>query len=155
MQEYAPLGDPTDRAQTCYYDEESDVPVYIPFFQDQAEVKRQQAKQFIKYLKERQSKVCLPVTKRPDVESWGTDLQAIVIALELEKALHKHLQDLKSLASKNSETDLLEFLKKFLDKQKRNIKYLEYQHSYQKDLERLTAMEGSSEQLAAASGKEA
>lgn len=49
--------------QTCYYDEESDVPVYIPFFQDQAEVKRQQAKQFIKYLKERQSKVCLPVTK--------------------------------------------------------------------------------------------
>lgn len=44
--------------------------------------------------------------QRPDVGSWGTDLQAIVIALELEKGLHKHLQDLKSLASKNSETDV-------------------------------------------------
>ncbi|XP_025724916.1 ferritin heavy chain A-like [Callorhinus ursinus] len=138
---------------TCYYDEESDAPVYVPFFQDQAEVKRAHAKQFIKYLKERQSKICLPVTKRPDIEYWGTDLQAIVIALEMEKELHKHLQELKSLASKNSETDLLEFLKKFLVKQKRNIKYLEYQHSYQKELERLTAEEGTSEEPAEASGR--
>ncbi|XP_027973596.1 soma ferritin-like [Eumetopias jubatus] len=138
---------------TCYYDEESDAPVYVPLFQDQAEVKRAYAKQFIKYLKECQSKICLPVTKRPDIEYWGTDLQVIVIALEMEKELQKHLQELKSLASKNSETDLLKFLKKFLVKQKRNIKYLEYQHSYQKELERLAAEESTSEEPVEASGR--
>ncbi|XP_004417089.1 PREDICTED: ferritin heavy chain A-like [Odobenus rosmarus divergens] len=137
----------------CYYDEKSDAPVYVPFFQDQAEAKRAHAKQFIKYLKERQSKICLLVTKRPDTEYWGTDLKAIVIALEMEKELHKHLQELKSLASKNYETDLLEFLKKFLGKQKRNIKYLEYQHSYQKELERLAVEEGTSEEPTEASGR--
>ena len=78
------------------------------------------------------------MTKRPDVEYWGTDLQAIVIALEVEKKFYKHLQELKSLSSKNSESDFLEFMKKLLGKQKRNIRYLQYQHSYQEALERLT-----------------
>ena len=117
-------------------------------------MKKEHAKKFIKYLKERQSKICFLVTKRSDIEYWGTDRQAIVIALEVEKMLHKLLHDLKSLAFKNSETDLLEFLKKFLGKQKRNIKYLEYQHSCQKELERLTAKEGTSAQPVEASGKE-
>ena len=61
--------------------------------------------------------------------------------------LHKLLQDLQNLASQKNETDLLEFLKRFVGKQKRNIKYLEYQHSYQKELERLTSKEGISEQF--------
>ena len=116
----------------CYFDEEVTclcpvyAPVYVPFFQDQAEVKKGHARQFIRYLKERKSKVCLPVVKRLDKEYWGTNVQAIVMALELENGLHKLLQDLQTLPSQKNETDLLEFLKRFMGKQKRNIKYLEY-----------------------------
>ncbi|CAD7676307.1 unnamed protein product [Nyctereutes procyonoides] len=106
-----------------------DAPVYVPFFQDQAEVKKGHARQFIRYLKERKSKY------------WGTNVQAIVMALELQNGLHKLLQDL--------------ILKRFVGKQKRNIKYLEYQHSYQKELERLTSKEGISEQFGEASGRQA
>ncbi|CAD7674606.1 unnamed protein product [Nyctereutes procyonoides] len=108
---------------------------YVPFFQDQAEVKKGHARQFIRYLKERKSKVCLPVVKS---YSDGSGL---------ENGLHKLLQDLQNLASQKNETDLLEFLKRFVGKQKRNIKYLEYQHSYQKELERLTSKEGISNSL--------
>ncbi|CAD7670969.1 unnamed protein product [Nyctereutes procyonoides] len=92
-------------------------------------------------MKERKSKVCLPVVKRLDKEYWGTNVQAIVMALELQNELHKLLQDL--------------ILKRFVGKQKRNIKYLEYQHSYQKELERLTSKEGISEQFGGASGRQA
>ncbi|GAB5576375.1 ferritin heavy chain B-like [Prionailurus iriomotensis] len=50
---------------------------------------------------------------------------------------------------------LLNFLKKFLAKQKRNINYLEYQRSYQKELDRLTEKEVTPEKPGEASGKEA
>uniref|UniRef100_A0A8P0P4X7 Ferritin n=2 Tax=Canis lupus familiaris TaxID=9615 RepID=A0A8P0P4X7_CANLF len=128
-------------SMVCYFDEDPDAPVYVPFFQDEAEVKKGHARQFIRYLKERKSKVCLPVVKRLDKEYWGTNVQAIVMALELENELHKLLQDLQNLTSQKNETDLLEFLKRFVGKRKRNIKYLEYQHSYQKELERLSLLD--------------
>ncbi|CAD7687917.1 unnamed protein product [Nyctereutes procyonoides] len=97
-------------SMVCYFDEDPVAPVYVPFFQNQTEVKKEHTRQFIRYLKEH---------KR-------TNVQAIVMALELENGLHKLLQDLQNLASQKNETDLLEFLKRFMGKQKRNIKYLEY-----------------------------
>uniref|UniRef100_A0ABI7XFV4 Ferritin n=1 Tax=Felis catus TaxID=9685 RepID=A0ABI7XFV4_FELCA len=135
-----------------YYDEETEAPLYLPFFEDQIEVKKEHAKQFITYLREHRSKICLPVIKRPDIDNWGTGIQAIESALQLENTLNKLLQDLMNLASQNSETDLLNFLKKFLAKQKRNINYLEYQRSYQKELDRLTEKEVTPEKPGEASG---
>lgn len=53
-------------------------------------------------------------------------IQTLDFALELENKLTKLLQDLKILAAANSEIDLLHFM----DKQKRNIGYLEHQIIY-------------------------
>ncbi|XP_042810275.1 soma ferritin-like [Panthera leo] len=93
--------------QSYYYDEETEAPLYLPFFEDQIEVKKEHAKQFITYLREHRSKICLPVIKRPDIDNWGTGIQAIESALQLENTLNKLLQDLMNLASQNSETDFL------------------------------------------------
>ncbi|GAB5576374.1 ferritin heavy chain-like [Prionailurus iriomotensis] len=41
----------------------------------------------------------------PDIDNWGTGIQAIESALQLENTLNKLLQDLMNLASQNSETD--------------------------------------------------
>ncbi|XP_077631055.1 ferritin, heavy subunit-like [Crocuta crocuta] len=142
-------------SMSYYYDEETEAPLYLTFFEDQIEVKKEHAKQFITFLREHHSKICLPVIKRPDIENWGTGIQAIESALQLENTLSKLLQDLMSLASQNSEIDLLNFLKKFPDKQKRNINYLEYQRSYQKELDRLTEKEVTPESLGEPSGKQA
>ncbi|TKC39113.1 hypothetical protein EI555_003889 [Monodon monoceros] len=144
-------------SMACYYTEDTEVPSFHTFFQDQAEVKREHAKQFIKYLRKYKCKVCLPVIKRPDIDNWGTGKQAIESALQLEKALNTLLQELKTLASKNKETNLSRFMKKFLDEQTRNISYLEYQLNYQKDLEKVAQSEGQPEKAAEASetsGKE-
>jgi hypothetical protein len=49
--------------QACYYSEEEEMPLFVMFFEDQAEVKRFQARQFLKYLRKRQGKICLPDLK--------------------------------------------------------------------------------------------
>ncbi|KAK2491738.1 hypothetical protein MC885_013309 [Smutsia gigantea] len=94
-------------SMACYYnEEEAGVPHFAAFFEDQAEVKREYAKQFLRYLRRHQGKICLPVIKRPDIDNWGTSIQAIESALQLEITLNKLLQDLKSLASEKRETDV-------------------------------------------------
>ncbi|XP_037381560.1 ferritin, heavy subunit-like [Talpa occidentalis] len=134
-------------SMACYYNEETGLPPFAPFFEDQAEVKREHAKEFLRYLRTREAKICLPVIKRPDIDNWGTGIQAIESALELENKLEKLLEDLKTLASGKKETNLLRFLRKFLDKQKRNINYLNYQLQYQKEIEKSAQQEeGSSTQ---------
>ncbi|XP_036772446.2 ferritin heavy chain B-like [Manis pentadactyla] len=139
-------------SMACYYnEEEAGVPHFAAFFEDQAEVKREYAKQFLRYLRRHQGKICLPVIKRPDIDNWGTGIQAIESALQLENTLNKLLQDLKALASEKSETDLIHFIGKFLDKQKRNIGYLEYQLNYQKELEKQDQQEGQLQEPAEAS----
>ncbi|XP_069426766.1 soma ferritin-like [Ovis canadensis] len=136
----------------CYYIEDSEAPTFHTFFQDQADVKREHAKQFIKYLRKYKCTICLPVIKRPDLDNWGTGKQALLSAVQLENELNELLQDLKASASRNRETNLLRFMKKFLDEQTRNLSYLEYQLNYQMDLEKSTQSEGQPENVAGPSG---
>lgn len=68
----------------------------------------------ILHRKQEEIKLCLrwesdspvPLQQRPDIDNWGTGLQALESALELENTLNKLLQDLKTLASENHETDV-------------------------------------------------
>ncbi|EPY83849.1 ferritin, heavy polypeptide 1b [Camelus ferus] len=137
--------------KTCYYTEDKETPAFLTFFEDQAEVKREHAKQFIRYLKKYKCKVCLPVIKRLDIENWGTGKKAIESALQLENTLSSLLQDLKALASRKKQASLARFMKKFLDEQIRNISYLEYQLGYQEELEKMAKNEGQDEKAAVAS----
>ncbi|XP_036914718.1 soma ferritin-like [Sturnira hondurensis] len=144
-----------ERQQACYYNEDTGAPLFASFFEDQAEVKREHGKQFLKYLRKRGCKICLPVIKRPDIENWATGMKALESALELENELTRLLQDLKVSAYEKSEKELVRFLGKYLDKQKRNTSYLEHQIAYHKDLEEKQAQEEDPFQKPAeASGKD-
>ncbi|KAI4579261.1 hypothetical protein MJG53_001132 [Ovis ammon polii x Ovis aries] len=92
------------------------------------------------------------LSMRPDLDNWGTGKQALLSAVQLENELNELLQDLKASASRNRETNLLRFTKKFLDEQTRNLSYLEYQLNYQMDLEKSTQSEGQPENVAGPSG---
>ncbi|XP_032979925.1 soma ferritin-like [Rhinolophus ferrumequinum] len=138
--------------QACYYNVDTGAPLFAAFFEDQAEVKREHAKQFLRYLRRHEGKICLPVIQRPDLDNWGTGIQALESALELENKLTKLLQDLKTLASANSETDLLRFMGKYLDKQKRNIGYLEHQLLYHRKVEKQAQEEDTFKKPAEVSG---
>nr|KAF6477965.1 hypothetical protein HJG59_010857 [Molossus molossus] len=94
------------------------------------------------------------LSMRPDIDNWGTGIQALESALELENKLTNLLQNLKTMASANEETDLLHFMGKYLDKQKRNTNYLEQQLAYHKRLEQQAQEEDPFKKPAQVSGKE-
>ncbi|XP_036106632.1 ferritin, heavy subunit-like [Molossus molossus] len=142
-------------SMACYYNQDTGAPLFAAFFEDQAEVKREHAKQFLRYLRKRESKICLPVIKRPDIDNWGTGIQALECALELENKVTNLLQNLKTtMASANKEINLLHFMGKHLDKQKGNTNYLEQQLGYHKGLEKQAQEEDPFKKPAQVSGKE-
>lgn len=68
----------------CYYIEGPGEPSFAIFFANQAEVKGGNRKQFIGYLRECERKICLPVTKRPEIDNEENSIQVLESALELE-----------------------------------------------------------------------
>ncbi|XP_047421459.1 ferritin, heavy subunit-like [Sciurus carolinensis] len=143
-------------SMACYFVDEKGMPPFVMFFEEEAEIRRQQAKYFLRFLRKREAMICLPVIKRPDIDNWGGAIQALTSALQMENILNGILEDLNTLASETGETELRPFLTEFLDKQKRNIDYLECQISYQNKLEEGKQMESMSEMSAktSASGEE-
>ncbi|XP_012415183.1 ferritin, heavy subunit-like [Trichechus manatus latirostris] len=128
-------------SMACYYNEEMGIPPFAKFFREQADVKREHAKQLLRYLRKHEGIVCLPVIKRPDIDNRGSGIQALESALQLENMLSKALQNLKILVCEKSEINLSGFVREFLDKQMKNIEYLEYHLVYQKELEELVQQE--------------
>ncbi|XP_054433237.1 ferritin, heavy subunit-like [Pteronotus mesoamericanus] len=139
-------------SMACYYNEDTEAPLFAAFFEDQAEVKREHGKQFLRYLRRREGQICLPVIKRPDIDTWGTGIKALESALELENKLTQLLQDLKTVASDSSDKDLVRFMGKYLDKQRRNTSYLEHQLIYHRRLEKQAQQEEPFEKPAEVSG---
>nr|KAF6378135.1 hypothetical protein mMyoMyo1_005359 [Myotis myotis] len=115
--------------------DESVQPCFATFFEDQADMKRENGKEFLEYLGKRGNKICLPVFKRPEIENWGTGLRALECALDLEDRLTTLLLDLKTTASANKERDVLEFIGKYLKEQKRSTKNLQTKLKYCKEIE--------------------
>ncbi|XP_036302696.1 ferritin, heavy subunit-like [Pipistrellus kuhlii] len=112
------------------YPPDTEEPIFSGFFEDQAELKRDHGKQFLKYLIERENNICLPVIKRPDVDNWYTGVKAVEYALELENQLSQLLIDLKTTASADNDNHFLNFMGKYLEKQKKNSTYLQRQLAY-------------------------
>lgn len=92
--------------------------------------------------------------KRPDRENRESGLQALRSALQLEIMLSKVLQDLKTSASENNEAALSDCVGEFLDKQMKDIAFLEYHLGCWKESEELAQWEALFEKAAAASGEE-
>jgi ferritin len=137
----------------CHYNEETGMPPFALFFEEQAEVKREQPKQLLRYLRNREGMICLPVFKRPYTDVWGGAVQTLTFALKTENELTKMLEDLKTSASQTGEIPLLPIVEMILFKQKRNTDYLKSQLSCQKRLEEPMEQESLSEEPAAASSQ--
>ncbi|KAK1343836.1 hypothetical protein QTO34_014390 [Cnephaeus nilssonii] len=118
------------------YPPDSVEPIFSGFFEDQAELKREHGKQFLRYLIGRENTVRLPVIKRPEVDNWQTGVKAVEYALELENQLSQLLIDLKTTASADNDSHFLRFMEKYLDKQKRNTTYLQRQLAYYRNEEK-------------------
>jgi ferritin heavy chain len=111
----------------AFYFDRDDValPGFSHLFEHDSEEEREHAEKFMKYLNKRGGRIILQDVKRPDRDEWGNGLNALQIALDLEKKVNQSLLDLHALATTHNDPHLTDFLEgEFLDHQVDAIKEL-------------------------------
>jgi ferritin heavy chain len=79
----------------------------------------------MKFQNKRGGSVVLQDVQKPDKDSWGTGLEALETALDLEKKVNQSLLDLHLLAGGHNDANLCDFLEsEFLNEQVEAIKEL-------------------------------
>ncbi|XP_037067180.1 ferritin light chain 1-like [Peromyscus leucopus] len=93
------------------------------FFRELAEKKREAAERLLKMQNERGGRALFQDVQKPSQDEWGKSLEAMEVALVLEKSLNQALLDLHALASAHTDPHLCDFLENhFLDEEVKLIK---------------------------------
>ena len=90
--------------QSCYF-ERDDValPGFAKYFRKAAEEEKEHAEKFMKFQAQRGGRGVLNDIKKPAKDEWGTGLEAMQAALELERSVNQALLDLHKIANDNSD----------------------------------------------------
>jgi ferritin heavy chain len=110
----------------AFYFDRHDValPGFSKFFKHNSEEEREHAEKFMSYLNKRGGRVTYGDVKAPQTE-WGTGLDALNAALQLERDVNESLLNLHAVATANNDPHLSDFLEsEFLDEQVEAIKKL-------------------------------
>ena len=79
----------------------------------------------MKFQNKRGGSVVLKDVQRPDRDEWGTGLDALQTALDLEKKVNQSLLDLHGVAGSHNDANLCDFIEsEFLNEQVEAIKEL-------------------------------
>jgi ferritin heavy chain len=108
-----------------FYMDRDDValPGFSHLYKHNSDEEREHAEKFMKYLNKRGGRVVLKDVTRPANDEWGTGLNSLETALDLEKKVNQSLLDLHVIASKHDDAHLTDFLEgEFLDEQVDAIK---------------------------------
>ena len=111
----------------AYYFDRDDIalPGFSAFFSHNSEEEREHAEKLMKYLNKRGGRVTYSDIKRPEKDEWGTGLDALQAALDLEKKVNQSLLDIHALATEKNDPHLTDFLEgEYLDEQVEAIKEL-------------------------------
>jgi ferritin heavy chain len=104
----------------AFYFDRDDValPGFHKFFKHNSDEEREHAEKFMKYLNKRGGRVFYNDIQKPKNDTWGTGLEALQQALNLEKEVNQSLLDLHGLASSKTDPHFCDFLEsEFLDEQ--------------------------------------
>ncbi|CAN0269943.1 ferritin heavy chain B-like [Lethenteron reissneri] len=95
------------------------------FFKDLSHEEREHAEKLLAYQNKRGGRAVLQDIKKPERDEWGSGLEAMQLALQLEKTVNQALLDLHALASEKKDPQLCDFLEhEFLEEQVESIKQL-------------------------------
>jgi ferritin heavy chain len=98
---------------------------FAKFFAKLSEEEREHAQKLIKYQNMRGGRVVLNPIDKPSRDEWGSGLDGLVSALDLEKTVNQSLLDLHKTASKNNDPQMADFLEsEFLEEQVESLKKL-------------------------------
>ncbi|MCI3311106.1 ferritin [Escherichia coli] len=109
----------------AYYFDRDDVALhgFAKFFRKQSEEEREHAEKLMKFQNKRGGRIVLQDIKKPDRDEWGTGLDAMQVALTLEKSVNQALLDLHEVAANHKDAQMTDFLEgEFLQEQVNSIK---------------------------------
>ncbi|XP_061630625.1 ferritin, heavy polypeptide 1b [Phyllopteryx taeniolatus] len=111
----------------AYYFERDDkaLPHFAKFFSAQSKEEREHAEKLLNFQNKRGGKIFLQDIKKPDRDEWGSGLEALECALQLEKSVNRSLLELQEMAAQHSDPHLCDFIEThYLDEQVKSIKQL-------------------------------
>jgi len=98
---------------------------FAKYFMENSDEERKHATMLMKYQTTRGGRVVFQDINKPSASEWGTPLDAIEAALELEKTVNQSLLDIHGVAGKKNDPHLCDYLESnFLDEQVKAIKDL-------------------------------
>jgi len=95
------------------------------FFKKSSEDEREHAMKLMKYQNQRGGRVVLKDIQKPAKDEWGSGLEAMQAALELEKAVNQSLLDLHAIAARHIDPQMTDFIEEeYLKEQVESIKQI-------------------------------
>jgi len=94
------------------YFERDDVALkgFAKFFKKQSEEEREHAEKLMKYQNMRGGRIVLADIKKPERDEWGSGLEAMTAALQLEKNVNTALLEVHAIASKHNDPQMCDFI---------------------------------------------
>lgn len=111
----------------AWYFDRDDValPGFHKFFKKSSEEEREHAEKFMKFQNARGGRIVLQNIEKPERDEWGTGMEAMQMALALERNVNQVLIDLHKVAAKHDDNHMTDFLEgNFLEEQVESIKQL-------------------------------
>jgi len=111
----------------AYHFDRDDVALagFHKYFKKSSDEEREHAEKLMKFQNQRGGRIVLQDVKKPECDQWGTGLEAIQTALDLEKHVNQALLDLHGVAEKHGDSQMCDFIEgNFLTEQVEAIKEL-------------------------------
>jgi ferritin heavy chain len=109
----------------AWYFDRDDValPGFHKFFKESSDEEREHSQIMMKYQNQRGGRIVLQNIDKPAKDSWGSGLEAMQAALELEKTVNQSLLEMHKVATKHEDAQMTDFLEgNFLKEQVESIK---------------------------------
>uniref|UniRef100_V9LBS9 Ferritin n=1 Tax=Callorhinchus milii TaxID=7868 RepID=V9LBS9_CALMI len=95
-----------------YYFDRDDVAFhnFAKYFREQSHEEREHAEKLLRYQSQRGGRIFLQDVKKPEKDEWGSGLEAMQYALQLEKTVNQSLLTLHKISSDANDPHLCDFL---------------------------------------------
>uniref|UniRef100_A0A8C5QYP3 Ferritin n=1 Tax=Leptobrachium leishanense TaxID=445787 RepID=A0A8C5QYP3_9ANUR len=96
----------------AHYFDRDDVALenFSKFFRERSEEKKEHAETLIKYQNKRGGRLVLQSIEKPERDDWSNGLEALQVALKLEKAMNQAILDLHAVAAEKNDPQMCDFL---------------------------------------------
>uniref|UniRef100_A0AAV2LP62 Ferritin n=2 Tax=Knipowitschia caucasica TaxID=637954 RepID=A0AAV2LP62_KNICA len=113
-------------SMSYYFDRDDQaLPNFAKFFRNQSHEEREHAEKLMKFQNQRGGRIFLKEVRKPEKDEWGSGVEALECALQLEKSVNQSLLDLHKLCSEHNDPHMCDFIEtNFLDEQVKSIKEL-------------------------------